>query len=128
MIVPYYKWSKTVREQWGHKCAYCGRSEDEWYLQAHHIKPRSLYPELELETDNGIALCKRCHGIVHCSNALGTWDFIELEVDPDNRIRIEAAAAAEGKTVCRFVTEGLLAAHPELELTCFLPAEYIDKE
>ena len=32
---------------------------------AHHIKPRSLYPELALDPANGAALCGRCHNREH---------------------------------------------------------------
>ena len=36
-------------------CAYCGRTEK---LEAHHIKPFHLFPELELEPENIIVLCQ----------------------------------------------------------------------
>lgn len=119
MIVPRYKWSKAVREQWGHKCVWCGRGEDEWYLQAHHIKPKSLYPELETETDNGIALCKRCHKIVHLHNDIDVWDFVLLDIDHDDYKKLETAAASEGKTICQFVTDCVIESNPELKLSRF---------
>jgi len=35
-------------------------------MEAHHIIPKSIEPERELDLDNGICLCWRCHRpIVH---------------------------------------------------------------
>lgn len=53
-------------------CALCG--DDVFYrlvqLQAHHIRPKSLYPALALRLDNGVMLCAGHHqGIVHNHNA-----------------------------------------------------------
>lgn len=36
----------------------------------HHIKPRSLYPELELDLDNLISLCDSCHNEEHPERGL----------------------------------------------------------
>jgi len=30
-------------------------------LECHHIRPKKIFPELVLDTDNGITLCKECH-------------------------------------------------------------------
>jgi len=39
-------------------------------LQAHHIYPKALYPDLALNLDNGIILCCSHHlGIVHNHNS-----------------------------------------------------------
>ena len=40
------------------KCCLCGSIES---LHVDHIRPRSIYPELELEEDNLQILCKRCN-------------------------------------------------------------------
>lgn len=53
-------------------CPICGPSV--YYraeaLQAHHIHPKSLYPEMALRLDNGILACTACHqGAVHDFNA-----------------------------------------------------------
>lgn len=53
-------------------CAVCG---DQVYyrlpqLQAHHIYPKSLYPERALDLDNGVMVCAGHHqGVVHNHNA-----------------------------------------------------------
>lgn len=53
----YRKWRKAVIDRDG-CCVLCGTTEQ---LQADHIKPRSQYPELGLDLDNGRCLCKPCH-------------------------------------------------------------------
>jgi 5-methylcytosine-specific restriction endonuclease McrA len=52
-------------------CAYCGGTKD---LEAHHVRPFHLWPELELDPRNLITLCEaighQCHlRIGH----LGNW-------------------------------------------------------
>lgn len=53
-------------------CALCGDSV--FYrlsrLQAHHIRPKSIFPDLALSLDNGVMVCAGHHqGIVHSHNA-----------------------------------------------------------
>ena len=54
---------RTIRKQvlltYGDQCMKCKRTK----LVAHvdHIKPRSLFPELELDFDNLQVLCKKCN-------------------------------------------------------------------
>ena len=43
----------------GRVCAVCGRKNIE--LHVDHIKPRSLFPDLELEINNLQILCKDCN-------------------------------------------------------------------
>jgi 5-methylcytosine-specific restriction endonuclease McrA len=47
-----------VFDMYGHKCLKCGNED---FLQVDHIKPRSLYPELELDINNLQILCKSCN-------------------------------------------------------------------
>ena len=65
LIVPLYLWAKTVKELDNHKCAFCGSTEK---LEAHHIRKKSLFPELKNDIDNGITLCHKCHVIAHAAN------------------------------------------------------------
>jgi len=53
-------------------CALCG--PDIFYrtfqVQAHHIRPKALYPVLALDLSNGVMLCAGHHqGVVHNHNA-----------------------------------------------------------
>jgi translation initiation factor 1 (eIF-1/SUI1) len=57
-------WADSVKSRDG-KCGECGKSED---LHAHHIKPKSTYPELSLDPNNGKTLCYRCHKAEHEKN------------------------------------------------------------
>lgn len=57
------KWSIAVKERDGHRCKFCGTNSE--ILHAHHIKQRSRFPDLALDIDNGITLCKTCHAKEH---------------------------------------------------------------
>lgn len=46
-------------------------------LQCHHIKPRSIYPELELDDSNLITLCKSCN------TQIGTAEELDFELPVD---------------------------------------------
>ena len=51
-------WSKVVRDNANNKCEICGETDD---LRAHHVLPKSEYPEQALDPLNGVCLCERCH-------------------------------------------------------------------
>ena len=52
------RWRQEVRQRDGKACRQCSEKVN---LHAHHIKPRSKYPEFATELDNGITLCGNCH-------------------------------------------------------------------
>ena len=52
-------WSKCVIAETGPRCILCGALAD----QAHHIYPRSRFPEHKYDADFGIAVCWKCHPV-----------------------------------------------------------------
>lgn len=60
---PEYKaWRKAVYERDNYACQHCGTNKD---LHAHHIKTFSQYPDLRYDIDNGLTVCRLCHGNIH---------------------------------------------------------------
>lgn len=62
--IEYKEWRKAVYERDNYTCVWCG-DKTSGNLQADHIKPFSLYPELRLVVDNGRTLCRDCHKKTH---------------------------------------------------------------
>lgn len=50
-------WSLAVKKRDNHICQNCGQPAKE----AHHIFPKSKYPGLTFNLNNGISLCINCH-------------------------------------------------------------------
>lgn len=55
----YRLWRTAVFERDNYTCVWCGVRGA--YLEADHIKPFALFPELRFAIDNGRTLCKPCH-------------------------------------------------------------------
>ena len=67
------KWCRTIFERDNFQCKICGNNKD---LNAHHIYPIGYFPDLILEINNGITLCKECHYKTYNIE----WYFIPLFV------------------------------------------------
>lgn len=60
----YRLWRRAVFERDNYTCIWCGVKNGDGktiVLQADHIKPFALFPELRFAIDNGRTLCKPCH-------------------------------------------------------------------
>lgn len=63
------KWPKfRLRFLYGRTCAACGGKE---LLEAHHIKPFHLFPDLELDENNVLPLCERKRSGLNCHLLIG---------------------------------------------------------
>ena len=60
----YKLWRKAIFERDKYTCIWCRDKAGNGHkvvLNADHIKPFALYPELRFAIDNGRTLCRRCH-------------------------------------------------------------------
>lgn len=60
----YRNWQEQVMELCGGVCYLCGDEATE----CHHIKSWIDFPEERYDINNGIALCHKCHMIIHHQN------------------------------------------------------------
>ncbi len=73
-IFGYTDWRKDIFERDNWICQHCSKKNKN--LVAHHIQNFTDYPELRIDLNNGITLCKRCHKRFHSlfgikNNSLG---------------------------------------------------------
>lgn len=55
----YKNWRRYIFKRDNYTCIWCGKKDRT--IQADHIKPFSLFPDLRFEIDNGRTLCIECH-------------------------------------------------------------------
>ena len=63
-------WRDSVFIRDHYRCRKCGTP---YGLDPHHIRTKAAHPELRHVLDNGIALCRKCHGWAHANPK----DFLE---------------------------------------------------
>ena len=68
----YKLWRKSVFERDNYTCIFCGIRGEK--LNADHIKPFALFPELRFAIDNGRTLCIDCH------RKTNTWGNKKYEI------------------------------------------------
>ena len=60
-------WAEAIRARDVHcQATGCVRRN----IEAHHVRPKSRYPDLRLSLDNGLALCREHHAAWHASRDL----------------------------------------------------------
>lgn len=57
----YLSWRRRVLRRDGNKCRQCFSTKQ---LEAHHLKPWSLFPKSRYVIKNGLTLCKKCHLLI----------------------------------------------------------------
>jgi hypothetical protein len=73
---PLRLWRAFIVERDGYQCVWCESNER---LNAHHVFRRTLLPQAQFQTGNGITLCRSCHADVH-----SIWNGRPLPCEPLN--------------------------------------------
>ena len=101
------KWREEVLKKYDYKCAICGSSYD---IVTHHIQSRTARPDLINETDNGIALCRKCHILEHQKQGEFKYQFINIDflVKNINKIFLTSYSEEELNTIKKKLYDVLL--------------------
>lgn len=75
----YRQWRDAVLRRDGFACCDCGEG-DPCLLQAHHETPIATAPERATDIDNGVTLCKTCHGKRHEKAATSRSSKVRLAI------------------------------------------------
>lgn len=80
----YKLWREAVFKRDNYICVQCNKNKEvSGKLNAHHIKPFSLFPELRFAIDNGITLCVSCHK--KTDTYMGKiWSYKKINLIVDN--------------------------------------------
>ena len=72
-------WPKVRKEHMRthRNCAACERYKKRHMLEVHHITPFHVAPESELDPDNLITLCRRCHLLL---GHLNNWKLVNPSI------------------------------------------------
>jgi 5-methylcytosine-specific restriction endonuclease McrA len=64
------RWTRLVKERDGYCCAECGYqgAKGKSDVDAHHVIPKSKFPDLATVLFNGVTLCKPCHKDIHATS------------------------------------------------------------
>ena len=82
-------WADNVKNRDNDTCVICGKNTK---THAHHILPKSKYPELAMDVNNGVTLCRYCHLEYH--------DLYELnDVNPTSLLKFQKVKLKELKEI-----------------------------
>ena len=69
------EWADNVKNRDNDTCVICSKNTK---THAHHILPKSKYPELAMDVNNGVTLCRYCHLEYHDVYELNNVNSISL--------------------------------------------------
>jgi hypothetical protein len=72
----YFKWRFSIYRRDNYTCKCCGCNDGG--IDAHHIYPKSKFPDLIFVLSNGITLCKKCHHSIYSRELKFAELFTEL--------------------------------------------------